>query len=805
MREKYRDLSDFDSLFNVATEISSRLGPWCSDAFWKFAFSDKELNKYTARAERAASQKHVDDEQSRAKSDKQAADLHAAHEEIQVHKLADVTATLMDLSSKVLTLRGCLLRYFERPTDSRCLVFVERRAEARLLKTVFDELGEPYMKCGFLIGSATTDFEGERYTYRQQIHTIQQFRKGHLNCLFATSVAEEGLDIPECNLVIRFDPCKTMIQYVQSRGRARHRNSRFIHLMERDDYEAQDRLAEIHNCERIMKDFCLGLPRDQRLLADDDADEDSSAKNGKFPSYLIKSTGARLTYDLSLMILNHYVSMIPRDEDVDDMTTRFNVFVREEKFVCEVNLPERAKLSPVVGRAYSKKIHAKMSAAFEMCKILRKQGLLNENLMPVYVDTLHMMRGARLAIKSHRQRPHKIQLKPSMWQEDRGSMPKTLYLTGIRLGHGWDRPVRPIGLLTRRELPQLPSFPLFKLNGDLSTVLSHADSTAMSVDENLLSQFTWFTLSLFKDIYNKKFEEKPESMSYWMVPLLDDVNFPETMLSDPSRAIDMKLLQSMHGEDPLKWQPGMTNEDLVNKFLIDPWDGGRRFFSLSISPKLTPFEKIPPNVAPGPRGASNIVEYSTGLFRASKARRTWNEDQPVVYAEKVLHRLNTLATPNEQEQKSVTKCFLCPEPLDISRLPPDVAASGLLFPAIIHRFESYLIALEFCDTLKLTVQPHLALEATTKDSDNSGDAQAEKINFQRGMGPNYERLEFVGDTFLKMATSISTFIYNAGKDEYWMHVDRMTLLCNANMFNNAQRNNYPKYIRSREFSRYEPV
>lgn len=46
------------------------------------------------------------------------------------------------------------------------------------------------------------------------------------NCFqFATSVAEEGLDIPDCNLVVRFDLYHTLIQYVQSRGRARHSDS----------------------------------------------------------------------------------------------------------------------------------------------------------------------------------------------------------------------------------------------------------------------------------------------------------------------------------------------------------------------------------------------------------------------------------------------------------------------------------------------------------------------------------------------------------------------------------------------------
>lgn len=39
--------------------------------------------------------------------------------------------------------------------------------------------------------------------------------------MFATGVAEEGMDVASANCVIRFDPVVTPVSYVQSRGRAR--------------------------------------------------------------------------------------------------------------------------------------------------------------------------------------------------------------------------------------------------------------------------------------------------------------------------------------------------------------------------------------------------------------------------------------------------------------------------------------------------------------------------------------------------------------------------------------------------------
>lgn len=124
-----------------------------------------------------------------------------------------------------------------------------------------------------------------------------------------------------------------------------------------------------------------------------------------------------------------------------------------------------------------------------------------------------------------------------------------------------------------------------------------------------------------------------------------------------------------------------------------------------------------------------------------------------------------------------------------------------LFPPVISRIESYLIALEACDLLGLTIQPALALEALTKDSDNTDEHRSKQIHMQRGMGKNYERLEFIGDCFLKMATSISVFCKSPEENEYDYHVKRMLMICNKNLFNTATFLKLQEYIRSTSFSR----
>lgn len=112
-----------------------------------------------------------------------------------------------------------------------------------------------------------------------------------------------------------------------------------------------------------------------------------------------------------------------------------------------------------------------------------------------------------------------------------------------------------------------------------------------------------------------------------------------------------------------------------------------------------------------------------------------------------------------------------------------------------------MVAQEACDILGLKIRPALALEAVTKDSDNAEGHRGQQIQYQRGMGKNYERLEFLGDCFLKMATSIAVYVRRPGLTEQWYHDYRMVLICNRNLFATAKERKIFEFIRSRSFER----
>jgi ERCC4-related helicase len=81
-----------------------------------------------------------------------------------------------------------------------------------------DRLRDRGNRAALFIGRAEGK-HGPGMSQEEQMRTLKAFREGVYNVLVATSVGEEGLDIPECGLVVFYEPAVSGIRYIQRRGR----------------------------------------------------------------------------------------------------------------------------------------------------------------------------------------------------------------------------------------------------------------------------------------------------------------------------------------------------------------------------------------------------------------------------------------------------------------------------------------------------------------------------------------------------------------------------------------------------------
>jgi len=155
--------------------------------------------------------------------------------------------------SKVNALLTVLTAHFAENRDDRVLVFANIRATAEVL---VERLKERGYKAALFVGKAEGK-GGPRMTQEEQMRVLKAFREGAYNVLVATSIGEEGLDIPECGLVVFYEPAVSGIRYIQRRGRTGRRlPGKVVILLAEgtvDEYYFREGYRRAKKMERILK------------------------------------------------------------------------------------------------------------------------------------------------------------------------------------------------------------------------------------------------------------------------------------------------------------------------------------------------------------------------------------------------------------------------------------------------------------------------------------------------------------------------------------------------------------------------
>ncbi|WP_214021133.1 DEAD/DEAH box helicase [Methanoculleus sp.] len=99
--------------------------------------------------------------------------------------------------------------------DSRIIVFATYRDT---VQTLVDALTAGGIACERFVGQASRDAE-RGLSQKEQIASLARFREGEFRCLVATSVGEEGLDVPSTDMVIFYEAVPSEIRSIQRKGR----------------------------------------------------------------------------------------------------------------------------------------------------------------------------------------------------------------------------------------------------------------------------------------------------------------------------------------------------------------------------------------------------------------------------------------------------------------------------------------------------------------------------------------------------------------------------------------------------------
>ena len=125
--------------------------------------------------------------------------------------------------------RKILSEQLERSPDSRTIVFTNYRDTAEIVVNALSEI--PGIVPIRFVGQGSRH-KDKGLTQKQQVEILEKFRAGEYNVLVATSVAEEGLDIPSTDLVLFYEPIPSEIRSIQRKGRTgRQHKGRVIVLV----------------------------------------------------------------------------------------------------------------------------------------------------------------------------------------------------------------------------------------------------------------------------------------------------------------------------------------------------------------------------------------------------------------------------------------------------------------------------------------------------------------------------------------------------------------------------------------------
>ncbi|KAK1481398.1 RNase3 domain-containing protein [Colletotrichum cuscutae] len=651
------------------------------------------------------------------------------------------------LSDKVFVVIEQLLQY--RP-DTIGIIFARERATVAVLchlLTSYGLLRERY-RIGAMMG--TSQFQAKKkdiwdLSRVEDQRSLHQFRSGRSNLLVATSVLEEGIDVPACNLVVCFDTPPNLKSFIQRRGRARKKQSKLLMLLDSSNPLGK----EWETLEAEMKAQYEAQERELEHLQ-----EIEQAEEPKEMIFKIEQTGAVLDLDNAKQHLDHICRILSPGEFIDwrpDYIIDKTDTKGAPDLRATVHLPSYLPASVRSSEsqlAWKSEQNATKDAAFQAYRNLYKARLVNDNLLPFKPEDFVPGIDKRAAILQVNGLLNAWIGVAKAWK-----VGDNLRATRILLKDSDGDIQGEYDMVIPLWVPGLQTIPIHL---DYNVTWSIEFGHQLPIDKLTGNDDTAVLLAL------------PYGHRWVSADLQQIVRFSAVGAGDMS--VDQIGVKG--------FVPGAMSDYDLTCFIRDQTG----------SPYL--YDNVIPR-KPAPETVQKM------FYEFEKAP----EDEPYLALKKWSRRSDFLHRPQSDPSHgpATIKPYNRVYPMSwakVDNIPAKYAQFGVLIPSILHRIETYLVARE----LSMGVLRPLAI------SDPSLVVTA--ISAGSACEPtNYERIEFLGDSILKFSATINVAALNPDWPERLLSFKKDAIVANSTLCKAAIKHGLDRFILTKPFTgqKWRPI
>ncbi|XP_062215257.1 endoribonuclease Dicer homolog 2a [Phragmites australis] len=701
----------------------------------------------------------------------------------------DLAADLHDglLTSKVHFLINSLLEY-RHVQDLRCIVFVERVITSIVLESLLSTI---HQMSGWTVKyMAGNSSRLQSQSRKKHMEIVDSFRSGKVHLIIATQILEEGLDVPSCNLVIRFDPSATVCSFIQSRGRARMQNSDYILLVRRGDAEALSKTKKYLASGQIMREESLRLAHTSCQPLENTLCEEEY--------YCVESTGAVVTLNSSVPLIYFFCSKLPSDEYFKPLP-RFNI--DKALGICTLHLPKSSPVQTI--RAEGEGSVLKQVVCLKACRELHANGALTDSLLP----TLGVPCEDEPDIVVERYKHEQPDYFPEHLLDNWFSFSRLglyhCYKISLERCFGTTTFPADVILAVKCDMGSdfiSNSFKLWGVQGDVNVTMKYMGIIHLTKEQvTIARRFQTIILSLLiNDEHSevsdpiKYLHEVSIGVVYLLLPLVSgkvdwcSMKFSASPIYEVTDK-DMRHCHSCKDVDLLQTKDGpLCRCMLQNSVVCTPHNS--MFYA------VTGFLDLNANSLLH-RNDGSVVSYKIHFKTRHDLNLTY-EDQPLLAASKLLKVRNFLHRCHYKKEKECSGKDVVELPPELCRVVMSPVSANTLctfsfVPSIMYRIQCILLSVKLKNQLgprmhQFDVPSLKILEALTTKKCQEDFSQ--------------ESLETLGDSFLKYVITQHLFRKYNLHHEGMLTKMKKNLISNAALCQLACNNNLVGYIRSAAFN-----